>query len=232
MISCFQSDYKECVLKADNMTMEVFCALTNSNVKFISSVRSFMEKVNRDSGMDLADIQKALSYSIIIKNFAQISNSAFVRIQELLVFQINQAFSKVKDYEKLNLEEFLTNTFKELFPIFDMLVSTYSKKLWSHIYVEFSRIFAKMIILLSSKYKTSKISDLTKKIENDKQLVMEIFGEKASKKDKKLGDDIIESVYGVFTLPIDEIINSIIVLRVQLGEVFNDKFMVKYKIKY
>lgn len=226
MISCFQQDYKECVETADNMTMEVFCALTNSNLKFISSVRSFMDKVNRDSGMEIDDIQGALSYSTLIKNFAKISNSAFIRIQELVVFQLNQSFTDVRDYAKLNFENFIMKAFKDLFPIFEMLQPTYSKKLWNHVFLELCCLFSKMAIVLSSKYKVSKRDELMAKLEEDKLLIIDLFEEKCSKKDRLKGKENLESTIKVFKDPTDELIISLVNLRVHLGEVFDDKYMV------
>lgn len=47
MIYIFQKEFKIVVLEAEDMEMQIFCALTNSNVKFISGLRSLVEKVQR-----------------------------------------------------------------------------------------------------------------------------------------------------------------------------------------
>lgn len=60
MISSFQKEFKLVVLEAEDMTMEVFCALTNSNIKFMGAVRTFIERVKNSSGMDVADVQKVI----------------------------------------------------------------------------------------------------------------------------------------------------------------------------
>jgi hypothetical protein len=73
-------EFKKVALEAQDMEIEVFCALTNSNMKFMSAVRQFMDRVKTNTGMEIPDIQQALTYQMIIKNFAQISNSSFIRI--------------------------------------------------------------------------------------------------------------------------------------------------------
>lgn len=47
MIYIFQKEFKIIVLEAEDMDMPVFCALTNSNVKFIGGLRNLIEKVQR-----------------------------------------------------------------------------------------------------------------------------------------------------------------------------------------
>lgn len=45
IINNFQKEYKSLVLEAEDMAMEVFCSLTNSNVKFISALRSVVDRI-------------------------------------------------------------------------------------------------------------------------------------------------------------------------------------------
>lgn len=47
MIYIFQKEFRIIVLEAEDMEMQVFCALTNSNVKFINGLRNLVEKVQR-----------------------------------------------------------------------------------------------------------------------------------------------------------------------------------------
>lgn len=58
IISSFQKEFRLVVSEAQDMGMEVFCALTNSNVKFMGAVRQFMERVNDSSGLEIQEIQK------------------------------------------------------------------------------------------------------------------------------------------------------------------------------
>lgn len=68
IISSFQKEYKLVVLEAEDMGMEVFCALTNSNIKFMGAVRQFIERVKNASGMDVADIQKVKNFKFFSRH--------------------------------------------------------------------------------------------------------------------------------------------------------------------
>ncbi len=46
IINCFQQEFKRVLLEAEDMEMEVFCSLTNSNVKFISGSRALIDRVS------------------------------------------------------------------------------------------------------------------------------------------------------------------------------------------
>jgi hypothetical protein len=58
MISSFQKEFKILVVEAEDMSIEVFSALTNSNIKFMSAVRSFMERVQKATGLETHEIQQ------------------------------------------------------------------------------------------------------------------------------------------------------------------------------
>lgn len=45
MIFNFQKEFKNLVTEAEDMEMEIFCALTNSNVKFITGLRMLIDRV-------------------------------------------------------------------------------------------------------------------------------------------------------------------------------------------
>jgi hypothetical protein len=45
MVYIFQKEFKTIVAEAEDMPMEVFCAMTNSNVKFIECARRLVGKV-------------------------------------------------------------------------------------------------------------------------------------------------------------------------------------------
>lgn len=45
MIFIFQKEFKNLVVEAEDMDMAIFCALTNSNVKFITGLRMLIDRV-------------------------------------------------------------------------------------------------------------------------------------------------------------------------------------------
>lgn len=44
MMFSFQTEFRRIVEEAQDMDMEVFCSLTNSNIKFIGGLRALIEK--------------------------------------------------------------------------------------------------------------------------------------------------------------------------------------------
>lgn len=134
------------------MSIEVFCALTNSNMKFMSAMRTFIERVSANTGLDSTEVQQAISYQMLIKNFAEISNLSYIRIQELMTFNMNHFFSKVKDYQTFDIQKFMTEMIDGIGSVFDMLMGAYSKKLWKHIHDTFVVLFIQLVITFSIKY--------------------------------------------------------------------------------
>ena len=47
MLTIFQFEFKKVMAEAEDMDMEIFCALTNSNIKFIAAARSLTDKVKK-----------------------------------------------------------------------------------------------------------------------------------------------------------------------------------------
>lgn len=47
LIRSFQQEFKIVVLEAEDMQFEIYCALTNSNIKFIQASRSLIDRVTR-----------------------------------------------------------------------------------------------------------------------------------------------------------------------------------------
>ena len=118
MISIFQSEFKTLVQEDDQLTLEVFGAMANSNLKFISCTRQFIDICKRDSGLMTEQLNRMFSYDKVLKNFAEISNIAFCRIQNLVLDLMNRLFVDVKDHRKFDLNEFLGVLFESAKPMF------------------------------------------------------------------------------------------------------------------
>ena len=56
-MSSFQTEFKSVVNNAEDMSVEVFSALTNSNVKFMAVTRQFIDKVSNATGLEPVEIQ-------------------------------------------------------------------------------------------------------------------------------------------------------------------------------
>lgn len=99
MVVGFQKEFRKVVLLGDDIDLDNFCALSNSNVKFISLCREFLENCQEVSGVPLDELQKAFQSNFVNKTFTEISNSSYFRLQDLVKDQVAAAFLGIKDYK-------------------------------------------------------------------------------------------------------------------------------------
>jgi hypothetical protein len=99
LIVGFQKEFRKIVSYSDDIELENFCALSNSNVKFISLCREFLENCQETSGVPLDELQKAFQSSFVNKSFTEISNTSYFRLQELVKDQVATWFLSIKDYK-------------------------------------------------------------------------------------------------------------------------------------
>lgn len=97
----FQTEYRILVNESDDIELDNYCALTNSNIKFIANMRQFLETIKDMTGEPLEDLQKTFQFDFLMKNFAEISNSSYIRIQDLVKDQIADAFLSIRDYKSI-----------------------------------------------------------------------------------------------------------------------------------
>ena len=226
LISYFQSEYKEVVVESGDIKVEVFCAMTNSNIKFIACCRTFVERASKLTDMITDEIQEAMSYKMLIKAFAQLSNISFYRIQELVKFLVNQAFSKIKDHKKLDLEDFIrTDILETIGGFFKLLINSFGKKLWKYLYELMVPLYVQMIIVLSPKYKKTEREALCKKVESEIELIHEVFEDYVTSTNIiERQQAILESLYEILSSDsTTKVVSSIVHLSVEMRSDFNDK---------
>lgn len=80
----FQKEFKDVVCEAEDMDLNIYAALSNSNIKFMQYMREFLEQVEKETGIEMDEIRKMFSHSQLMKGFGMISNSSFLRIQDLV----------------------------------------------------------------------------------------------------------------------------------------------------
>lgn len=105
----FQKEFRKVVLLGDDIELENFCALSNSNIKFISLCREFLENCQEVSGVPLEELQKAFQSNFVNKAFTEISNSSYFRLQDLVKDQVAAAFLGIKDYKTVVIVILKTN---------------------------------------------------------------------------------------------------------------------------
>ena len=99
----FQTEYRTLVTESDDIELDNYCALTNSNIKFISNMRQFLETMKEMTGEAMEELQKSFQLDFLMRNFAEISNSSYLRIQDLVKDQISDAFLSIRDYKSINI---------------------------------------------------------------------------------------------------------------------------------
>jgi hypothetical protein len=101
ILSSFQTEFKVMVEESADMELENFCALTNSNIKFIANMRQFLEATKDMSGQPVETLQKSFQLTFLMKGFAEICNGSYLRIQDLIKGRVSDAFMAIKDYKKV-----------------------------------------------------------------------------------------------------------------------------------
>lgn len=101
LIIRFQKEFRKVVTYSDDIELENFCALSNSNVKFISFCREFLESCQEVSGVPLDVLQKAFQSNFVNKTFTEVSNTSYFRLQDLVKEQVAEAFLSIKDYRQV-----------------------------------------------------------------------------------------------------------------------------------
>jgi hypothetical protein len=98
LIQAFQTEFAELVENSNNGETNLFCALTNSNIKFMNCMKEFLESVHKASGISIPVLEKSMSYQKLMKTFAEISNKTFLGIQEVVKILISDKFTGIKDH--------------------------------------------------------------------------------------------------------------------------------------
>lgn len=101
LLNQFQIQFRLYLLCSEEINLENYCALTNSNTKFISQVRAYCEEVRDSSGIPLDEIQRIFHVNEVNKLFLEISNYSFSRIQELVKHQVAERFMDITDYKSI-----------------------------------------------------------------------------------------------------------------------------------
>jgi hypothetical protein len=148
LVNVFQREFKTVILTENNMSMEVFCALTNTNLKFIQCSRQFLDKIKSSCVLKEDEIMQQLGYNSLMKGFAQISTTAMSRIEQLVLTTIEGSFAKAKEgpFMQIKLEEIINQILNSTAPILTMLLPAYSKRLKKYICDSIALIYSATVI--------------------------------------------------------------------------------------
>lgn len=60
ILSCFQKEFTLVVDQAEDMEMQIFCALTNSNIKFMGLLKTFIHKISKFGILSEEEVAKVV----------------------------------------------------------------------------------------------------------------------------------------------------------------------------
>ena len=151
---------------------------------------------------------------------------AFGRIEGLARATVSGGYKSIKALKTFDLQPFLLSCIESFAPIFKMLLSNYSKRLWSVVYDQICKTYLLMIITLSTQYSPKETKDLVAKLKVDKQLFKELFAGQINAKEIEEHYQTIDTLEHCLTDHIEEVIAYLVPLAVALGPDFNDNCIV------
>jgi hypothetical protein len=163
---------------------------------------------------------------MLLKNFAQISNSALGRIELLVSAQISYYFSGETNLKNFKLENFTKNLMELIGPILTMLQPAYVKKLWKSIGDNLSKNYVLMNFAMGTQYEDEEISDFRKKVAADLQFLKDLLSLNLNPKDVEELTKIVEWFYMCLKELMDDVIGFIAKIAVKLKGEFGDKCIV------
>ena len=84
LVANFLVEFRKLVLEGEDIDLDNYCALANSNIKFMGCMRSFLDNIKDMTGVPVENLQKSFQQNFLMKNFAEISNASYLRIQDLV----------------------------------------------------------------------------------------------------------------------------------------------------
>lgn len=78
---------------------DILAAITNSYLKFVSCLRSFLDRVCEETHASAKTVNNKINLNILIKEFSIISNSALEKIQEKIIKTIEDQFLQIDNYQ-------------------------------------------------------------------------------------------------------------------------------------
>ena len=225
LLSNFQKEYKTLVEECEELKIETLCTLTNLSLKFISKTRDFVQVVCTISEEEKEVVESHLSYQHVIRGWANVSNSAFQRIQKTIKTKQAEAFKSIKDYRLIDMEILLNHFSERLIFIMNMLNSNYAKKLWKIIWEDFTQDYVRIVLVTCHKYNPDDVQLLATKLKDDVQLIRNVFSSFVPKKTFELHDKKLDIIQSLFVCPVTEFVACIGSQKIALGLEFSENYI-------
>lgn len=104
------------------------------------------------------------------------------------------------------------------------MYKSYSNKLWKFVLHKFSVLYTQYILLSTLQYSPEECDSLLKKVENEREIMFDIFTELLPEKEVKRGLKKVDLLTECLTLPSDQVVVSVANLKIQMKRKnFNNK---------
>lgn len=210
---------------SDEISVEVFCALTNSNVKFISACRSLANRATEIGILTDQEVLQAICYNFLIKNFALISSKAFQKIENLLTQMIEIEFMSVKDIRTFVFSKTTTELLNKVKPISHMLVASFCKRFWKMTADLIARKYIRLFLELSQQFKVDEAMDISERVFEDIDTFQELFEGQLNEKDLEEAQNFMNLFIKLLVDCSEQYGHHLVTMCIKLKTDFNDKYV-------
>jgi hypothetical protein len=167
-----------------------------------------------------------------MRNFAQISQAAFQRIEQVMCAQLEMGFTGVP-FKKFDMEKYLTSTLQTLNMIIAMLLPAYAKKMWKAVFEHFVKCFILKVLEGCGEYKANKeeVKIFLDKVVKERQFAKDVFETNIPPKDIQEGVIAIKLYERALTEPKEDLVQILLAIAQKLKDKYNDNYL-KWFQKY
>jgi len=95
----FFKDFKILCVESEDIDLDIFCAWTNSNLKFHGLIKRFIEDVSANSGIPKDQISKTMQLNFLEESIGEVSVASYNRIRDVVKGMVASEFLAIKDYQ-------------------------------------------------------------------------------------------------------------------------------------
>lgn len=229
-VLAFQAQYRKAVEDAEDVLVDNYTALANSNVAFIDRLTGLLSAVARHTGYDLAVCQQALAHTTLFANFVACSNLAYVRIEDLVRDRVTKLFmTQLGNFETLDVvashekTSFLDRAFSEQRIITDMMYPSYSKRLERSIADLSCQLYIQLALIHSAQGDAGATAALIARVKADWLLMQHVFEATTSRVRVRRNERLVGFLISALERPWPMVMASIAGLQVFMKANFDEK---------
>jgi hypothetical protein len=217
----FQREFMTVIDSDGELGLEILIATTNSSLKFIGNTKNFIKVLSKTSGTKLDKLDGMYSTGNIIKVWANLSNSAFQRVQAKMCEEIADGFLAIPNHQDWDLQKHLMTWYGYIKNNEKKLVKAFRKKLLPPIWDEFTNLYCQFIIAMSKFYEPKETRKFDDKVDKEVEMLCDIIKSEVPEQKFKIIENKLLAMGKIFSHPGPEMMDSIIKLKISLKENFN-----------